>query len=52
LTAELRPYQQPTTTAILGGKHVVANDPVLLLESEGYVTRLLEAYPTALWEMR
>jgi hypothetical protein len=39
---------QPATIAILGGDQVVANTLAVLLESEGYITRLLEAYPAGI----
>lgn len=42
----MRHHHQPTTVAILGGNPVVVSTLALLLESEGYTTRLLEEYPT------
>ncbi len=42
----MRHHHQPTTVAILGGNPVATNALALLLEGEGYTTRLLEEYPT------
>lgn len=38
--------QEPTTVAILGGSPVAESARALLLEGEGYTTRVIEGYPT------
>jgi hypothetical protein len=42
----MRPYQQPTTVAILGADTLAEYGLVLLLREEGYDARNLGAYPT------